>query len=66
MARHVTCRNAAIWSRLGGKRTSRRHRWSVENDPKETLRVANYIGLRKVLLDHLVGGREQRLWDGKA
>ena len=26
LARHVTCRNAATWSRSAGKRTSRRHR----------------------------------------
>jgi len=38
LARHVTCRNAAIWSRSSGKRTSRRHRWSVENDPRSRRR----------------------------
>jgi hypothetical protein len=36
VARHVTCRDAAIWLRLGDKRTLPGHRKSVARDPCAT------------------------------
>jgi hypothetical protein len=53
---HICRADAQLpWQLSGRKRTSQFDIAAAANDPKRTF---------SALLDHLVGGGEQRLWDG--